>query len=457
MGALAVAATVLLVATCDGGPDGADPADAGLDASVDAGTPPVEHRDAESPWHDAGPGDAGLDAGPPPVYRDAGLAEVRWERYPGLPDECIIERAVDPSEVYISQWEPCPGAEDHCERLVVDWAFQIWRPYSARSGNSHTGEYGYWRMRLEYPGTGSLPPPDVMVLPTTRGSPLIAYKYERCAMGTAMSEDTIAHMIFDFRAAEPRGFIYFGSPEQASALDMPSAVINVEETGVTGLQEPVVTPDQLVGVVQPGNFLYAIRRTGETRRIDAHRPTSGIQTPRLVGDHLLWKEYGARWSVVHEAEDGTIEPFIEPHDADVREFKSDGARMVWVQSYPPGGGARYVRHEIWTAPYVRSPADLDGARRVLTIEDQRHPLAGGRLRGDRYVFTRRTVDGSFTLELVDLATGERRRFSLPPYREEMDPWVVYMSDSEAMVHTGAAGTRGIPMRIALERMPIIDP
>ncbi len=454
LGALAAVGLALLGATCDGGAGGGGEApDAGTDGGADAGAVPVPRRDAGSVWRDAGPRDAGRDGGPDPVYRDAGLAEVVWERYPGLPEECVIERAEDPSQVYVSDWEPCPGAEDHCRQLAVDWAFRSWRLPDARSGNSHTGEYGYWRMRLQYPEVGSAP--DVMVLATTRGAPLLAFTYHRCAMSTAMSEDTIVHQIADVYSSR-RLFIYFGAPEEASRLDTPAAVIDMDATGVTGLQEPAVTPDQVVGVVQPGNFLFAVRRTGETRRVDALRPGSGIQTPQLVGEHLLWKEYGARWSVVHEAEDGTIEPYLEVPDADVRELKSDGTRMVWVQSYPPGGGSSYTRQEIWTAPYVRDPDDRTGARRLLVIDDQRHPLAGGRLRGTRYAFVHRSIEGWYALEYVDLVTAERRQLRLPRPMA-MVQWVISASDHEAMVEAGTAGSRPLAMRVDLDRMPLVEP
>lgn len=452
VGLFAGTAALVLSSTCTES-HSSDGADAGSDGGLDAR--PVTRGDAEtpSPWHDAGPRDAGYDAAPP-VYRDAGLAEIEWERYPIVSDDCVIERAVDPSQVFFSRWEPCPGAESLCQQLVVDWTFERWQMPDARTGNAHTGEYGYWPMLLEYPGWGDA---DLTVLATTRGAPIAALRHSGVYISPGVNEVIYAYAVLCTDSVPKHLVVYFGSPDGAFGVDVPAAVIDADAARVTNFQEPAATQEQVVGVVQPEGFLFAVRRTGETRRIDGFRSTSVVQTPRLVSEHLLWNEFGARWSVIHEAPDGTVEPFIELPDADVRVFESDGARMLWVQSYPPGGGSSYVRHEIWTAPYVRDARSLSGATRVLTVDDHRFPLGGGRLRGDRYAFVRRPEGAPPSLELLNVSTGELRRFLLPPHREEMNPWVMYLSDTEAMVKTGARRTRVIPMRVDLTRIPVVSP
>ena len=458
--AMAGALAFVLLVTCNGDGGVAPTLDAGADAGGDdAGTRP----DAERPSipRDAGPRDAGLDGGRRDAglcCRDAGLAEIRWERFPALPDYCTIDRALDPSELYRSRWEPCPGAQDFCQQLVSDWTFTRWW-FRTAYGNQHTGEYGYWSLQPDYPGDGE---PNVEVLATTAGPSLFAFRWSNhdCVMKPVSNDGDFALVASaGTRGSETRPrrmYFFMGSVDDASALDVPVAVIDVDETRVNVFQWPQLTHDLLVGGVQPGNFSFVVRRTGETRRIDRLRPASAMQELRLVGEHILWFEYGARWSLIHEAPDGSVEPYLELPDADIREWRSDGTTMVWVQSYPPGGGASYDRHEIWTAPYVRRPADLTGARLVRTVTDHRFPIIG-QLHGNIFAFVWRPPDAPFSLDTVELATGERRRFVLPPYLEEINPHVLYLTDAEVMIIAGGSGIRPHGMRITLDRLPIVSP
>lgn len=451
--AVAAVAMAVLVTCADDeivDPD-AGPSDGGTDSGSRVG------RDASWATYDAGLPDAGHDGGcglsRPAEYRDAGLASVEWERYPGLPESCELYRAVDPADVFVPRWEPCPGAEDHCQRLAVDWAFPIWRNPDARSGNQHTGSFGYWFTNIEYPDVRT---PKSHVLATTAGPPLLATRsLNTCGFGIAYAEDVVSLQVNTLSGPQPRMFVYFGrTVEDLRSLDTPVAAIDTEATGVDFLTAPAVTAERVVGFVR-GSFLFEIRRTGETRRIDGLRPTSAVQAPRLVDDHLLWMEYGAFWSVIHEAEDGTIEPYIERPEADIRDIDFDEGRMVWTQGYPPGGGHDYSRHEIWTAPYVREPGDLAGAQRILSVDDHRFPMAGGRLHGDRYAFVRRPEGRQPSVDVLHLDTGELRRFTLPTCYEEITPWVIYLSDTEVMVEVGGSRLRETPIRLEIANMPVV--
>jgi hypothetical protein len=438
--AFIVAALGLLAATCaacgDGPPDGADggreagPEDA---ASRDAPADARQRADAGTP-RDAGRGsrpDAAADASPPV---DAGPAG--WTPLEGIPEGCRIERATNPGAVFTSRWEPCDHGLEGCQKIIKNMAV--------------TGNGAFDGDRALFYLGRNIDSRRLIVLAQSEGPALGAWLGPRgidlpedglCQLGApTVSSDGAAFVIRTGASLRPdwRNTVFHGAPDVIGSLDTPVGVLTPELIGGGTPQRMDVSATTVASEVQSGVFIAqdgALVR----RELDALP-----QSARVVGDHVLWEEWGRRVRVVHGTIDQEASVFYEI-DGDVKGFDTDGVDMAWVQGYDRQPDGSYERVELWTAPYVRDPADIEP--RMVRSLPTRITLAtvGGGYWG-HWLY----ANDEWTLNLYRLSDGRKRQWVFPPDDSPGSQRPPAISEDEVLVP-------GVQLRrVQMSAIPFVD-
>ena len=426
------ATLIIALASCTG----VQERDAGIDMGVDAGR---------------GPGDldAGNDGGAVDAGVDAGREMTRWVPLEGLPPECEIQRAENPETLLDNRWEVCPDSIG-CVRLVDDPRF-VRTPAPVSRGFS--GGVAYFQIVEGYSPYDPLLGERIVVLAGTDGSVLGGWK------GPPLGGDVVCQVdpltvgdgqaafgvsVFDTETMLNKRPLFRAPLAEIGSANVPYKVLDESDLpGWNVVQSLEVSPTTLVADVRPGGFLYVFEGTDRDRLGGVSSTINGVpQNVFLVGDHVLWEDWGSKVRVAHGSLAEPESVFVELSGAnDVHGFSTDGIDMAWQQLYDKQPDGTYARIELWTAPYVRDPADL--APRMVTSLAERQPEV---VHSDGvYAFLFADLPDRYAL--YDLADGRRRVLTMPDRFGGRAP--VSVSRDEVLIR----GTRGRLRRYSLSSLP----
>jgi len=407
---------------CDGGAGDGGSEDAGFDAGSDAGFDAGEDSgmDAavDSGW------DSGRDAGP-----DGG---AEWVGLPGLPDGCVVERALRPGVLFAPEWTACG---DSCLRLVHEG--EVLRTFSSRAG-AYDGARGYFVVVQ----SGVVAPGRIVILARTDGPALAAWRGPPasepgvCQVGPVGLNAT--HIAFGIRVTVDRTrefHVFHASIPEARTVEEPIVVVDESLIGRSGANYFDLSSTTVAAQIQPGGFVLLLE-DGAVRRLAG--PTSEVpgspHNVHVVGRAAYWVEWGRPHRLGYGSMELGTRLLHEAPPADVFAFGADGTAMAWTEVHdwmPPDG--TYSRVELWTAPPATDPGDL-APRLVRELDIRTEARVGDGV----YALIRQ--DGGHRLELYDLADGRRRTFEAPPATGfSFDP--LYVSDEEVLLLVIADGGR----------------
>lgn len=359
-------------------PDGA--VDAAVDGSVDASDDRSEPTDAIDDHEDAG---------------DAG-----WARLPGLPADCEVDIAANPTAIVSMSWTACDGVAG-CSILAGEQR-------ALRGVGSYDGGLGYfWIMKLV---SGA----DLLhIVARTDGRPVALF---RAPDNAGPGPDVC--MIGGITFSSGQAVFYVRTPSTVGtqhvfeiSLDPPSSiravdVVTPEERGTSSIQSMAVSGDLVAYDLQPGSRVFAVDDGG---RVELPRVGGAPYRPLLVGTHILWSELSDRARVAHRALDGTSEMYFQSAAGDVLFPKTDGSHVIFVLAIP--NYATTGPFELWAGNYARTP-DAFLPRRVMTLPHHIRPVLGG----GHVAYLDESVSPP-GITVVDLDTGRLRRYRTPsPYR-----------------------------------------
>lgn len=333
------------------------PRDAG---AADAATP----RDAAAGGRDAAT-DARTDV---PAIPDPG-----WVDLPGLPEGCVIQRAEHPEVLFEMSWEPCEGAIRGCEQMTGT-AFGEW--------GQHDGDRGYLHpfMRNRWPGFPQTDPDAVIqieLLSSTEGPAFAAWRHDLRTPGRncfllplAAGEGRGAFGVFWLQSSDYEHRVYADDLERIRFASQPIAVLGHDLIrGGNAFTQLGVSRDMTVAMGL--SSFVAIITADETRRLGRipGLPAAVPQGPlSVVGPDVFWSDWTNYVRIAHASVDSDTELFLEiPEGGDVRDFRTDGVDMAWLQAYYKPNGYDYERIELWTAPYTTDPSTLV-PRRVADLQ-----------------------------------------------------------------------------------------
>lgn len=404
------AAALLVGCSCgsNGGEDGGV-LDAGVDAGFDAGLL--------------------LDAGRDAAGDDAGVRQ--WRRVEGLPDDCVVELAVDPNAALGRlQFRGCPGDPPGCRQVVVPW-----RPHPELSHFSvHGGPYtGPGRTVFTY-GRASVTSVEesierfYYVAATLEGDHLVAAR----SPAVDFSRDawcSIAGLLADRDEAtfvvlrNPGGMsdrqyflgrVPYASPASVTPLwrgpDLPTTTIFGGSRHIGGgiVAHAYGPPVQVYRIDREGDVdIVAPARGGEPYSELDDVVEGAILVPRLddggAGGTGVW------WITIVRETDTSVQPFIGGlGDGSHAGAVSDGVDLVWSRGFGPTlDPFNWSRYELWTSPWSPDPARL-APRKLADIELTSIGATGGVGYGRTWAFE--SLDSGGGVVVYDLRGGEHRRF-----------------------------------------------
>jgi hypothetical protein len=372
--------------------------DLGVDAGVDGG---------QDLGIDGGPADAG------PI--DGGPSDPGWVRLPDLPLGCRIERAQFPERIFSPQWQSCG---EGCRFLDSDPAFEM-TPLGLGSGPDRRtpGAPSFVFVKLE--DQRDLNAPTIISLVGTDGSVAAAWGLPEplpapsCSISsTAHRDGWVGFTIWSYSETSEIEYqsIFHGPVEEMKDADRPVLVLGPDDLpgSWNSLQRAYVSPEAVAFQVQPLGEAWLIR-DGVRRRLGvAGFPAGGdVQRMALIGDHLLWNEWGAtdvRISHGSFEQESAEYYYVEGTSA---LFDTDGSDLAWVLGYDWDGSA-YSRKELWVADYVPDPAGLSPRLLLADYQGSTQGLVGGSA-----WMTLVERDGRRGFEMVDLDDGERTMIWAP--------------------------------------------
>jgi hypothetical protein len=330
--------------------------------------------------------------------------ELEWVRLEGLPEHCVVERAVDTASAFDVEWLDCPEGIAGCRYMRVPE-----RPEEVLILNQHGGTFNGAEaiLRFSYRVFTSAQPADQMVHFVIGAESGVRWAFRNyssdpetvCLLGAVTMHPEVVS--FTVHTTSPlRSHVFHARWDELDTIRSPWAIVD----GI--IQTAAVSPTTLAGETG-GGPVYVIEE-GRVRRIDATAEFRGIpQQMHVIGRVALWEDWpgltGTRL-VGATIDDGPFE-LVAPAGWDVkRTFKRTDGLVAWTQSRnrPPDGGP-YEENELWTAD-LRGRDIVEIRRRVIDVDHVFLPLDGPGLYGDhRAVFDLDDPDGvtRYSMELPD--------------------------------------------------------
>lgn len=418
---------LLLSAACT---TSAEP-DGGVDAALDGGV-------------DAGPRDAGRDARPvpdggPDAGRDGGPRDAMWVPLARLPDGCTIERALRPEVLFTPRWEPCAEQPEGCLREI--------RGLGPARGYTDTGWFDGERGYFEVVGGGAH-----SMIAVTDGSAVAAWKVpnqrdllERniaCSVRLGLGDGYAAVLAHYFNGDDPSrnvDWVFHAPIDEIGSVTEPIAVMSGPILAAGSAQRMAVS-SELIGMWF-GAGIWLVTSAG--RQGGVLTAESGIpQNISVVGSHALWEDWGSRVRVAHGSIDEPATIFRRADPGDIKAFRTDGVELTWLEGYDRQPDGHYARLELWAAPYVRDPADLE-PRFVRSMEVRSAANYGG----GWYVMRR---ERPAHYEVVDTSDGSLREWTPTGAGIAAGPPPLYVSDREILFNYGGL------VRIDPHTLPIVE-
>jgi len=416
---IALAGWLLLGAACG---DDAAAEDAGVDGGHDAG------RDLGT---DAGPRDMGPEGDDAAI--DGGPDDPGWVPLPDLPLGCEVDRALYPERLFDPTWSSCG---EGCLYLEQDPDYEV-RPTKVGGHDRRTpdGE-SYVFTGLGLRRANDRTRPQIVTLVGTDGTVPIAYRTPNpretplCMIGEIPYVDGWAGFTITMRNGNESldyDAIFHGPIDELKDADRPVLLLGPDDIpGYGAVLEAYVSPEAMAFHVPFLSEVWLVD-TGILRRLGG--PGSAVpvspQRVALVGDHVLWNEWRTDVRIAHGALDRSAAPYYGVEGTRVI-FATDGVDLAWVQGYGWDGTTGFDRMELWTAPYVREPADL-APRRVL--ESYTQPSFSGVVGAGSWV----VHQDNKTLGIVELASGERLELGLDDPRAILLFEPVWVTDEEIAI------------------------
>lgn len=419
---------------------------------------------AGPPDVDSGPEDSGGDgpdtvADVPDDSSDT-PPEPEWVRVSGFPDDCVLERAVDPASVVSTHWEPCPEVAEGCEVLRFD------RVPGTVSALQHGG-FGNDRTRgvvvASYTGEIGAIEHSYRSLMDAGGAAASVWRYR-------LDTDTLClpwPVTVDENAAV---MVMAGYPERDVRLTR--AALN--EIGTTDAfawrstresfpdaqqpQYPSMSDTTFVVGLAPRGFVLVIEGDRWAHVAGPTLPRPGAASPSAVVGHHVFFDWSSADLTTQEIQVATIdEPartlYVAAVDRVIAFVVSDGTWIAWRAAIRPAMVGDVIDFtELWVAPYTTDPAafaprlvrDDLVAGEQQTIGDGYYAMADARTGVPHYV------------RVVSLSDGSARRLELPTG----DPSVVWgvtgrplWVTRDEVVVPAARRVDGVPEHIVL-RIPV---
>jgi hypothetical protein len=213
--------------------------------------------------------------------------------------------------------------------------------------------------------------------------------------------------------------IYMSPLETLSLVEEPVAVFDAPRVTVgRHAQEIAVSADLTVARIGGGDIVVADGRSV----IDAFTATglSGGYSPAAEGDHVVFAEVEAAWRLMHWTPETGTDVYYDPPD-DIGDPLLDAGTLVWIR-YADFVDGLATRAELWTAPFVRNPADLTPRMVHPRVEPSYAHLGGG-----VYGWM-----GAPEVHLVDIDSGRERLLMPPPGTDCAD--LLYVSSTDVAIN-----------------------
>ena len=387
-------AHLVLVATCTvfacsgGDQRDASPNDAGVDGGRDAGFDAANEVGSDARL-DGGP-DANVDAGPDP----------HWQRLPGFPDECYVERALHPENALSFHWENCTDELPACQMVTIDSSTAPFDHILAWNGGNDLRGSVAWHL-IEATGTH-----DVIVI--THDEVAIAawrsnYRVAGASCGpwVALGAATMGVDQQFVRGGESSHFVSVASLSDLTTLDS-MVWTSTSELVPPGdfLQTPSASGTTFAGMLLSGNILAVEPPNAEVLG-------QGDLGPVVVGHSVLWNWGDASGaSGIHISRIGgtEVELYRAAAGTSVLGVRADGTWITW-RSYT----ASSPGDTLWAAPY-RETAPLD----ARPLWNDLSPGTSGTIGDGMLAHADQPEPGAdLVIHVIDLADGSRREVALP--------------------------------------------
>lgn len=401
---------------------------------------PDASSDAD-PDPDAGAGaSADIDAGP--VCDDASPC---WQRMIDLPAGCDIERARRPERIQVTEFTGCGGG---CLRGLLG---QTWIPVRVAGWASEGARYLRF---VGYPEEASslahqvIMRTDGVVVDALRHPLEVANDATACdtsgyAVGEGMTGFAVDYVEWETpdlaRAAQ--SFIYRGTVGGLVDAPLVHTVQMPDVGGAQRIETLAISNRAVIWEIHGGGHLQAV--------VDGAFVDVGWSAfhSRVFGDHIIYEEQAGAVRLMHWTSETGLEPYLDVSPAMTAWFVSDGVDLAFVRLETRDS----MYGELWTAPLVRDPAALAPRRVVQNVASSGLWIGDG-LAAYEEVESARVV----AHRVVDLATGEVRRWALPS--GEVHEALFLISETELVVVTASvAESSRILYRIDPRRLPIVAP
>lgn len=404
----------------DGGVD-ADAPDAGWDAGYDAGG--VRRRDA---------GPAASDAAKPDP--------AGWVPLEGLPEGCVIELSRHPEVLFSPEWTGCHDGTDGCLELAPDDRFE--RAVEGEDIGLHDGSAGYFGV-VE---TWSDDPAShvIRLIARTDAPPVAAWRYPPyrgaehgvCQLGLLGIGDGAAAVGTDVLGgawvAQQR--VLHGPLDSIGDVDHGLLLLQGTRARYAAPQHTAVSATTVAAEIEPGGFVMAVEGDTVETLPDPPAGLEGVaQNPHVIGRHVLWEAWGSQIRLLHGGIGRPTEVYRAVDGGDVRASASDGADLAWIEGYGRpctyGCPEPYARVELWTAPYVPDPADLEPRK----VRDLPQRIAKAVVGAGYYGHA--DFEEWHEIVLYRLSDGRRGTWTLP--RDSGPGHILWITPDEIGISTGA--------------------
>ncbi len=329
--------------------------------------------------------------------------EENWLRLEGLPDNCVIERAVHPEDLPGPGWRACPDTRN-CERLDLreDDSYEARRArpwwYEAEETPYYGIDYGYDSKHAFF---GIFRKDDNKAVAAWRGpTPLNSF----CTVTNIIVKEGLAAMAVATIDENGKGLaaLFRGSLEEIGKTATPfTALQGAYVDGANHVSEIALSEEILVTHHAVGGQLLVFRdgQTKEVARIDG----GIVQRPAVEGEDIFWESWGERVQLHRGSFDGPTEVLRAGSGFDVRGLAVSSTDIAWFEA--AGERPSYSRVELWTSRYAKKGEPL-ALRRVTEVAEYSTSTYT-----ENGFFAFPTEDGS--LRIFELATGNSLVLTVP--------------------------------------------
>lgn len=273
---------------------------------------------------------------------------------------------------------------------------------------------------------------------------ILGQDYGRGYLGFALT-------MADYESFEEQTWIFHGPIEAMRYTDAPVLRLGNDDLPGFGnaLQDAEVSDTTAIFQVQPLGEVWIVEEGVLHRRAGVRSAVPGSpQEIALVGRHAIWNEWRNDVRIAHATADEAASVYLSVEGKRVT-VATDGVDLAWLQGpWTPGVGFS-ESPELWTAPYVRNPADL-APRRVLERFDD------GTLVG--VIGAGMWAEGGNEVTLIDLETGIRREIAQPPLALFLGHprWVTEEEIGISGRWSGSTGYFNTFFRLAVSSAVVVD-